>query len=245
MQTTGNTILITGGSTGIGRAIARAFHAQNNRIIVTSRNQARLAQLQQEFPDWSTYPADLTCTADVIELVAFIEEQHGSLNILVNNAGQQTACNFLHQVPSPAALVGEMRLNFEAALLLASLLLPVLLHSPAALIVNVGSALGAVPRSAYPVYSASKAALSALSVCLRRQLRETNVSVMELVPPLTDTLMNAERSGPKMSPESVAEALLCGIQNNRRTIRPGSSSILHAISRVSPGLASRLVEASP
>ncbi|MCB1139584.1 MAG: SDR family NAD(P)-dependent oxidoreductase [Leptospiraceae bacterium] len=242
MKIYGNTALITGGTSGIGRALAGALYAAGNRILITGRNPERLNQTLSEYPDWQGLAADLR-NIDDIQKIADWALGFEDLNILVNNAGIQSEINFLRDSSAPGPLLDELRVNLEGPIRLIQECLPSLLSKAEAAIINVTSALGEVPLSRYPIYSASKAALSAYSYCLRTQLANTAVQVFDVVPPFTDTPMNEHRSGSKVPPAVVADAVLVGVKKNQSTIRPGKAALLHRIHRLSPGLATRLVEA--
>ena len=245
MQISGNTILVTGGNSGIGLALARKFHKHRNRIIITGRNPDRLKQVLEDYPDWTGYECDFSDTQAITLVAEKIERNHADLNILINNAGIQVAHHFLNDPGIPENCLREMRINFDAPVRLGLHLLPVLLQADAAAIINVTSALGEVPRSIFPIYCASKAALSAYSTALRRQLAETPIRVMEWVPPLTATPMNAHRPGTKMSADDLAAAFLRALQKDCPVVRPGKAALLHTVHRIWPTRAQAIIEATP
>ncbi|MCB1167088.1 MAG: SDR family NAD(P)-dependent oxidoreductase [Leptospiraceae bacterium] len=242
MNTTNNTVLITGGTTGIGLAMARALSQLGNRIIITGRNSSRMNTLLRENPSWVGYLFDLAQSEKVGDLAETVHRNHPDLNLLINNAGLQLAIPFPDTAQSPANLRQEMEVNFHAPVHLVQELLPLLLEKREAAIVNVTSALGEVPFSRFPMYSASKAALSAYTTALRTQLMGTSVRVMELVPPLTATDMNAHRPGDKMMPATLANIFIKGLQKNLSVNRAGKAAVLHRLHRIAPSLSSKIIE---
>ncbi|MEQ8352915.1 MAG: SDR family NAD(P)-dependent oxidoreductase [Leptospiraceae bacterium] len=242
MKISGNTVLITGGTSGIGLALANAFHSAGNQIIITGRDKKKLRKVLNNEPHWMGFAADLSTADQTSGLVGGVKKA-GEPNILVNNAGIQCDIGFLRDPIDPAHLFEEFRVNLEAPLRLIQEFLPSLLARQEAAIINVTSALGEVPKSIFPVYSASKAALSAYTCALRVQLKDTAVQVMELVPPLTATPMSAKRNGAKMMPEDLAKAALEGLADGSAVVRPGRAGLLHQLHRFAPGIASKIVEA--
>lgn len=244
MRLNGNTVLITGGTSGIGYALARAFYEAGNRIFVTGRSSEKLDRLMKEHSEWMGLQADLARPDQIVRLVREVRKI-GEPNVLVNNAGIQSQLDFLQEPREPEAILQEIRVNLEAPIRLIQEMLPGLLSQESSVILNVTSALGEVPRSTFPIYCASKAALSAYTMSLRHQLADTGVHVAELVPPFTDTPMNHGRDGQRVSAEVVAEAALEGLKHGARVIRPGKAALLHRIHRISPAFASKIVEAGP
>ena len=185
MQLSGNTILITGGSSGIGRALAEAFHARGNQVIITGRRQALLDEVTAAYPGISAAVLDMQ-DADAIQTGARqIRAEHPALNAVIHNAGIQRFETLKEaQLDDAEAtittnLLGPIRLN--------AALLPHLLNQPRATIMTVSSGLAFVPLAATPTYVATKAAIHAYTQALRVQLRNTAVQVTELVPPYVQT----------------------------------------------------------
>jgi uncharacterized oxidoreductase len=186
MQLSSNTILITGGATGIGRALADRLLAANNRIIVCGRRADVLASMKAQHPKVETRVCDVSMPADREALAAWATATFPDLNVLVNNAGIQQRVQ-LETDRDWSAIHQELAINLDAPLHLTSLLLPHLLGQPRAAILNVTSGLSFVPLAATPVYCATKAALHSFTLSLRHQLAGTPVEVIEIIPPAVNT----------------------------------------------------------
>lgn len=183
MQMTGNTILITGGGTGIGLAFAKRFVKLGNLVIICGRRGDRLAAAKSEIPELETIEGDVSTESNRIALVEEVISKYPALNVLVNNAG---VGNRHAPVPQPqdwSLHRQELAINLEAPMHLSMLLAPHLLKSPFSAIVNVSSGLGIVPMAAASTYSLSKAALHSFSLSLRYQLSGTTLDVVEIIPP--------------------------------------------------------------
>ncbi|MDB5267855.1 MAG: short-chain dehydrogenase [Hymenobacter sp.] len=183
-----NTILLTGGASGIGLALAVRFLRAGSTVIIVGRRADKLAEAQQRYPGLITCQANIADVAERIELVRWATTEYPSLNVLVNNAGIQNRI----QLADDAATDWEQRreelvINVEAPIHLATLLVPHLRQQPGAAIINVTSGLSFAPAAFVPIYSATKAALHSFTLSLRHQLAPTGISVLEIVPPAVDT----------------------------------------------------------
>jgi uncharacterized oxidoreductase len=186
MQLSSNTILITGGATGIGLALGKRLLAAGNRIIVCGRRAQPLAALRAKHPPVETRTADVSKAAERELLIDWATRSFPDLNVLVNNAGIQRRVQ-LKKDRDWQAMHEEIAINLDAPLHLTSLLLPHLLKQKRAAIVNVTSGLSFVPLAATPVYCATKAALHSFTLSLRHQLVGTPVEVVEIIPPAVNT----------------------------------------------------------
>jgi uncharacterized oxidoreductase len=199
MKPTGNTILITGGTSGIGLALAQAMQETGNTVIIAGRRQALLDAAVAATPGMYAYPLDVTDAADLQGFATMITKRHPDLNILINNAGIMQAENV--QVDGAALASAMITTNLTAPIQLTAALLPHLLAQDQAGIVNVTSGLAFVPLTITPTYSATKAALHSYTQSLRHQLRGTSVEVLELAPPAVQTdLMPGQRVSPHSMP---------------------------------------------
>jgi uncharacterized oxidoreductase len=215
MSLANNTILITGGASGIGLALAKSL-APANAIIICGRREDALRKAAQAVPGIATRRCDITKPLERRALVEWLLSEHGGINILVNNAGIQRRVDFTAAVDA-AAVELEIATNLLAPALLSSDLIPHLSRRPRAMIVNVSSGLGFCPMAETPIYSATKAAMHSLSLSLRWQLRTLAIRVVEWVPPIVATDLagdahsarDATSHGPPiLSPEEfVIEAL--------------------------------------
>ncbi len=191
MNMTGNTILITGGGSGIGRALAEAFHAQGNQVVIAGRRQAALDETTSANPGMKSLTLDIEDPNHIRDFGARVQKEFPALNVLINNAGIMRAEKLLEQQPDLADSEAIITTNLLGPIRLTAALLPLLQKQPAATVVNVSSGLGFVPMAMTPTYCATKAAIHSYTQSLRYQLKETKIEVLELVPPYVQTdLMN-------------------------------------------------------
>lgn len=252
MKTTNNTILITGGSAGIGLAIAERLVA-GNHVIITGRNEGRLkaaaAKLSNAIAraNVTAIVGDVTDAADAERLVGILRRDQSDLNMVINNAG--TAAPFPLTGGAEGAFEKaqlEMLTNYLAVVRLNDALLPLLRRQPAAAIVNVTSVLAFVPGSRLSTYSATKAALRSYTLSLRHQLALAGeVKVFELMPPLVDTELSAEIGGKNgIAPSVVADALVAALENDQYEVRVAGTEDLYQLYRSSPESAFQAINAN-
>jgi uncharacterized oxidoreductase len=235
MNISNKTVLITGGGSGIGLAIAQALTEKGNRIVLVGRNEAKLRQAVAQVPGAATIAADITNGADLTRLAQQVQTDFGDLSVLINNAGQAAAYQLTAGADAFKKASAEIATNYLAMIRLTELLLPVLSHQPAAAIVNVSSIVAYAPSSAVPTYSASKAAVHSYTQALRHTLKSTSVRVIELMPPLVNTEFSTEIGGANgIPPQQVAEELLAGLRNGDDEIRVGQTAQFYEFSRASP-----------
>lgn len=192
MSVTANTVLVTGGGSGIGRGLAETLHRAGNQVVIAGRRQALLQAVADANPGIACRHLDLADPDSITRLAAELTDTHPGLNVLVNNAGVMHT----EDLRTSAAATAEISqttvaINLLGPIRLTAALLPALLARPQAAIVNVTSALAFVPKAAAPTYSATKAGLHAYTQSLRRQLRRTSVKVIEIIPPRVETDMLA------------------------------------------------------
>jgi uncharacterized oxidoreductase len=240
MQTTGNTVLITGGASGIGLALAQEFVSAGNTVIVCGRTEARLEEAKRFIPQIHVKRSDVSKAKERNDLVDFIGSNYGSLNVLVNNAGIQRMIDLTHGVPPLLEGDDEIEINFRAPVHLSSLFVPLLAKHKEAAIINVSSGLAFVPLAIAPIYCATKAALHSFTMSLRHQLRDTNIRVFELIPPMVDTELDKgarDRRGPvdRGIPAShVARAAFIGLDKDEYEIAVGGARDIMIGSRNNP-----------
>lgn len=186
MQLNNNTILLTGGSSGIGMALAERLLELGNEIIVTGRGEKALHDLKRQHPKLNIKVSDAGVAEDRVELVAHVLREFPKLNVLVNNAGIQRKVSFPTNEPWEET-AQEIDINLGAPIHLSSLLVPHLKNQANAAIINVSSGLAFVPISRMPIYCATKAALHSLTLSLRDQLKEHSIEVIEVIPPAVKT----------------------------------------------------------
>jgi uncharacterized oxidoreductase len=192
MNTTGNTILITGGTSGIGLAFAEQFIKDGNKVIITGRRADRLDAIAKTHPKIITKVSDVANASQRLELASWIKENHSEMNMLINNAGIQLATS----LKSPCDLERlqlETETNFIAPVHLATLFVPLLEGKENACMINITSGLAYSPLAFMPVYCATKAAMHSFTLSLRYQLRETGIKVFDIAPPAVDTELGHDR----------------------------------------------------
>ena len=189
MKTTDNTILITGGGSGIGRALAQAFHALGNQVIISGRTQKNLDETTAASPGMKSLTVDMTNPASIKEFAACLEEQFPSLNAVVHNAGIMRPEKLLDQPEDLADVNATIATNLLGPICLTAALLPLLQKQSDATLMTVSSGLAFVPMAMTPTYCATKAAIHSYTQSLRYQLQDTNVKVIELIPPYVQTTL--------------------------------------------------------
>lgn len=243
MKLSGNTVLITGGGSGIGLALAKALVRHgSNTVIVCGRNTKKLEAVHAQNPVIFTFPCDLANDQDQQGLAETIAQKYPNLNILINNAGIQHNYRFPDGRSHLDVIEEEVNINFLAHVKLTDRLLPFLMRQSHAAIVNVTSALAVVPKQSAPIYCATKAAMHGFTKALRYQLESTPVRVFEIIPALVDTEMTQGRGNGKITPEALASEALRGIQSDRYEIRIGKTKLLFALHRLVPSIAERIIK---
>jgi uncharacterized oxidoreductase len=187
-----NTILITGGTSGIGLAFAEEFLKENNKVIICGRRKDRLDGIKAKHPSIITKVCDVGNEKDRIDLVNWIVAEHPQTNVLMNNAGVQYGNTFLNPLDI-AKVREEMEINFIAPFHLASLFAAHLSKQKNASIINISSGLAFTPIAFMPGYCASKAALHSLTLSIRHQLKNSEIKVIEIAPPMVDTELGHDR----------------------------------------------------
>jgi uncharacterized oxidoreductase len=181
-----HTVLVTGGASGIGLALAVRFLRDGSRVIVCGRREEKLREAAAAHPSLETHVCDLSNEAERRSLAADLPRRYPQLDVLVNNAGIQRRVRLSDDEPW-SATHEELAINLEAPVHLSRLFIPYLLTKPRPAIINVTSGLSFAPLATVPVYCATKAALHSFTLSLRHQLAETPIEVIELVPPAVDT----------------------------------------------------------
>lgn len=242
MRLNDHTILITGGTSGIGLELVRQFYAHGNQIIVASRNSDKLNQLQTEFPRVITLVCDLADRKSVRKLLEHCLNTYPELNILINNAGIQYNYSWAEEEDGFSKISKETRVNLISPMHLVYGLLPGLMKQKEAAIINVSSALAFHPKKSAPVYCASKAGIHNFSKSIRYQLKGSNVKVFEIIPPLVDTPMTEGRGTGKMSPKTLAEEFMKNFKRNKYESYIGKAKLLRLIGRIIPRAADNILK---
>jgi uncharacterized oxidoreductase len=233
MNVTGKTVLLTGGSAGIGREIALQLKAKGANVILTGRDPVRLEAMRAE--GFEALAADLSHAVGVDALVATLGDR--PIDILINNAGLGVPHDVRETMPDPDAADGCLYANLSAPIRLITALLPRLRTRPEAAIINVTSGLAIAPNTASSVYCASKAGLRSFTMALRAQLAGEPIKVIEALPPVVDTQMTAGRANKKMPPEECARQIIAALEHGHDEANVGMVKLLRAVYSISPALA--------
>jgi uncharacterized oxidoreductase len=186
MELKNNTILITGGTSGIGLAFAEEFYKLGNKVIICGRREERLKKLSDKYHGMITKTCDVSIEKERIELAEWAISNFSDINILMNNAGVQLAYN-VYNSDEIKKLYDETETNFIAPIHLSSLFIKHLATKENPAIINITSGLAFVPLAFMPVYCATKAGLHSFTLSLRHQLKDTPIKVFEIAPPAVDT----------------------------------------------------------
>ena len=241
MKMSSRTILITGGASGIGLALAKQLLDGGNTVIVTGREQRRLDDAQRGLRGLHTIKSDVTDPTAIQSLYNQVVREFPALDVLVNNAGIMRNLTLTQDRPL-ADLTREIETGLNGPIWMIQQFIGHLRARPNALIVNVSSGLAFVPFPAAPIYCAAKAALHAYTKCLRAQLDGSGITVIELAPPGTETaLFRAEfaeemKKERAMDPALLARRTIKAIEAGTLEIRPGLSNVLNIASRVAPNV---------
>ena len=237
MKLTNRTILITGGSAGIGLAFARKFLELGNEVIVTGRRQAVLEDVKAKYPKLHTIQSDVADPAQIAALAVRVKADFPKLDVLMNNAGVMLFKNLKAQTPDLAGLMVEMNINVGGVVGMTAAFMDILTANKGTLI-NVSSALAFVPLPSAPIYSASKAAIHSYTQSLRFQLEKTGVEVIELMPPGVKTGLAADiaegHAFPLMTTDELVKQSFASLKAGAPEIRPGQANQLAFMHRLAP-----------
>ena len=232
MKTTGNTVFISGGSAGIGLAIAQKLSAAGNKIIINGRSEERLQRPLKELDNTVAIAGDLSVAADRIRIAGELKTNYPELNIIINNAGS-AFMNDLSDVNNNAAekAYQEINTNYISVIDFTALTLPLLLEQEEAAIVNVSSIAVFRSNKYLPTYSASKAALHSYTQGLRDTLATNEkLNVYEVYPPLVNTEFSAEIGGANgIPPSEVADELYAALEKNQFEVPVGDTKKIHSL----------------
>jgi uncharacterized oxidoreductase len=240
MRLSGKRVMVTGGSAGIGLELARRL-ANGNQVVITGRDEERLATARAEISDLRTRRLDVTSEDEAREVVAWLEAELGGLDVLVNNAGLLRGYR-LADADASAKGNEDVEVNLLGTLRMTRLALPLLGASGDSAIVYMSSAVALAAVPGFTVYAATKAAVHSLARSLRAELKPMNIRVFEVLPPVVDTGPVRNLDVPKLSPGAVADAIIAGIERDREEIRIAQVRQLAVVARILPALADRLVQ---
>jgi uncharacterized oxidoreductase len=236
MNLRNRTILITGGSAGIGLAFALKFAELGNEVIVTGRRQKVLEDVKAKHPNLHTIQSDVADPAQIAALAAHVKAEFPKLDVLMNNAGIMLYKNLRAPATDLAGLMAEVNINLGGVITTTSAFVDILTANKGT-VINVSSALAFVPLPAAPIYSATKAAIHSYTQSLRFQLEESGVEVIELMPPGVKTDMTtelAEGGVTVITTEELVKQSFVALRTGAVEIRPGQSKQLAFMRRLAP-----------
>ena len=241
MRLTGRTILITGGSAGIGLAFALKFLEFGNEVIVTGRRQAVLDAVKAQHPKLHTIQSDIADPAQIAALAERVKRDFPKLDVLMNNAGVGVPKNLTTPVNDLTGLLSEVEINLGGVIRTVAALIGILTANRGT-VINVSSALAFVPVPAMPIYSATKAAVHSYTQSLRFQLEDTGVEVIELMPPAvrTDMTSDFDEAGiSTITTDELVKQTIAALRAGKHEIRPGQSNLLAFMRRLAPSFINR------
>ncbi|AMJ67757.1 SDR family oxidoreductase [Hymenobacter sp. PAMC 26628] len=236
-----NTILITGGTSGLGLEFARQLLGMGNTVLITGRDQAKLDQAQRSLTGVHTFRSDVSDPAAIRQLYQEVTTRFPALNILINNAGEMRKLNLNDPDLDLLDVTREIEINLAGPIRMVQQFLPHLKTKPTAAILNVTSGLALTPFPLAPVYGATKSGLRSYTKSLRVQLQGTAVKVFELVAPgaktpLNDKFADDVKDSDLMAPDKLIAEAVKGMQQDTWEIYPGLAGVLRYASRIAPGL---------
>lgn len=225
MKTTGNTIFISGGSAGIGLAIAKKLNAAGNKVIINGRNEERLQKALKELDQAVAIQGDLSVESDRIRIANDLKTNYPDVNIIINNAGAAFAYLLSETIGAHEKAAIEMNTNYFSVIHFTELLIPHLLQKAEAAVINISSIAVFGSHVMLPTYGATKAALHSYTAALRQTYQDQKkLQVYEVYPPLVDTEFSAEIGGANGIPASeVADELFLALEKNQFDVPVGDT----------------------
>ena len=242
MKLTGRTILVTGGSAGIGLAFALKFLELGNEVIVTGRRQSALDDLKRIHPKLGTIQSDVADPAQIAALARRMKAEYPKLDVLMNNAGIMLHKNLRAPATDLEGLMTEMNVNVGGVIRTTSAFIDILVANKGT-VINVSSALAFVPLPSAPVYCATKAAVHSYTQSLRFQLEGTGVEVIELMPPAVNTDLSADLANGDgftlLTTDELVKQSFASLKRGAREVRPGQAKLLALMRRIAPDYINR------
>jgi len=241
MELKNSTILITGGTSGIGLAFVKQLTEQGANIIVTGRNLDALNETKKKFPKVHIFQSDVSKPAAIEQLYNQTIQQFPELNIIINNAGLMRLVDLQDTTVDLENITREIATNLSGTIQMIHQFLPHLRKQKSSAIINVSSAIAFMVYSSAPVYSASKAGVHAYTKALRLQLEKTNVKVFEVIPPGVNTNLQNDwvvqpNPSQMMNVDKMVSVSIKGILKDKLEIKPGLSAVIKVATRIVPNL---------
>lgn len=241
MDLKNSTILLTGGTSGIGLEFVKQLTEEGANIVITGRNLAALKETKKQFQNIHIFQSDVSSPYNVRQLYHDVTSQFPDLNIIINNAGEMRLIDLQDISIDLENITREIDINLSGTIHMVHQFLPHLLKKKSAAVVNVSSGIAFMAYSSAPVYSASKAGVRAYTQALRLQLEETNVKVFELIPPGVNTSLQNDwvmQPNPSMmmDVDKMVNVAIKGLLKDRPEIKPFLLSVIKTASRIAPNL---------
>jgi uncharacterized oxidoreductase len=235
MKFSGNTVLITGGSSGIGLELSKQLIAKNNKVIICGRSLDKLKQAYEQFPQLEIYQCDISNHEECLKLATWIKNHHPNLNVLINNAAIVHKVQFLQEINATVIAKEEIATNFLAPIQLIQELYSTINSNQNGKIVNVTTGLIYAPRADYPFYNATKSALHSFTQVFRKQTENHSTKVIEVMFPAVKTPWH-KGAPPKIAitPKEAVDLMLTGLEKGKSEIRVAGVELLYKLSRIAP-----------
>ncbi|MFA6977727.1 MAG: SDR family NAD(P)-dependent oxidoreductase [Ignavibacteriaceae bacterium] len=230
-----NTILITGGSSGIGLALAKKLIEKNNKVLICSRSNEKLEKAKTNNPAVEIFQCDISKEKECERLTDWIKEKHPECNILINNAAVVRIADFNKDEKIIEKANAEIQTNLLAPIILSKFLIPIIENNPNPKLINITSGLAYVPKTTYPFYNATKAALHSFTQVLRVQMQKSAIDIIEVFFPVVDTPFH--KGNPPRGAISAIKAvdeMITGIEKGKMEIRVGIIKMLYVMLRIAP-----------
>jgi short-subunit dehydrogenase involved in D-alanine esterification of teichoic acids len=242
MKLRNNTVLITGGSSGLGLELSKVLIQKGNKVIVCGKSNEKLVAAKKILPQLINYQCDISDNQQCTDFVRSITENHPDLNILVNNAATVSKIDFINNENAIELAENEYQTNLLAPIRLIKLLYPTLSANDSSAIINITTGLIYAPRVIYPFYNSSKSALHSFTQTLRIRLKDEKTKVVEVMFPAVDTPWH-QGTPPKIaiSAKAAVSEMIKGMEKGKSEIKVGGAKILSLVSRLAPAFALKKV----
>lgn len=245
MELKNSTILITGGTSGIGLELVKQLTEQGANIIITGRKLEALNETKKQFPNVRTFQSDVSKPQDIEQLYKDVTSQFPDLNIIINNAGQMRLIDLQDTSVDLVNINREIAVNLTGTIQMVHQFLPHLLKQKSAGIINVTSAIAFMPYAVAPIYSATKTGVRFYTQALRQQLADTNVKVFELIPTGTNTNLQNDWVMPPnprmmMDADKLVHAVIKDLKRDKPELKPGIVGVIKLLSRFIPNTLMRV-----